>query len=266
MERRRMTWRSGLTLVAVVSWGAAVAAAGCKEYGVPAGTSPHYEFNFIDMGDQPKVKAQRGDLLGGASFMPPLGAIARGFDPYPYHGQPELAAEKLVNPLSPGDPKAVERGKLMFERYCVPCHDAQAGGNGKVPEKGFPKPPSLMTQKVRDWRDGRIYHVISEGQNIMPSYASQIHQQDRWAIIRYVRQLQATQPVAPAASTAAAPADSAIPVQSAAPPASSAAPAVPSAIAPAGSAPPAVTSSAAPALNSPPPPAPGVPSREDEVP
>jgi mono/diheme cytochrome c family protein len=32
--------------------------------------------------------------------------------------------------------------------------------------------------------------VISAGQNLMPSYASQVASADRWAIIHYVRALQ----------------------------------------------------------------------------
>jgi len=260
MLRPRSAMSAAMTSAALVVWVAAALGAGCKEYGVKAGSSPHYEFNFIDMGDQPKVKAQRGDLLGGAAFMPPPGSIPRGFDPYLYHGQPELAGQRLHNPLPQDDPKVVERGKLMFERYCVPCHDAQGGGNGKVPEKGFPRPPSLMTQKIRDWTDGRIYHVISDGQNIMPSYATQIRAQDRWAIIRYVRALQATQPVA--APPAAPPQPGAAP-----PAANSAAPPVDSAPAPAASSAPAQSASASAPRPTPiQPPVPGVPAREDEVP
>jgi mono/diheme cytochrome c family protein len=43
---------------------------------------------------------------------------------------------------------------------------------------------------VRNWPDGSIYHVITEGQNIMPSYAGQVRKDDRWAIVHYIRALQ----------------------------------------------------------------------------
>jgi len=188
----------------------------CNEVGIPAGTSPHREFNFLDMSDQPKIKAQRGDLLGGPDFMPPEGAIPIGFDPYPFPGRPEEAGRRLRNPLDSTDSIAGARGKLVFERYCVPCHDPSGGGKGTVVEKGFPQPPSLMTQKVRDWPDGRIYHVISQGQNIMPSYASQIRPQDRWAAVLHVREMQHGQPVA-APPADVAPGASALPTAGAAP-------------------------------------------------
>jgi len=223
------TWALGWALSGVLVLGAVA----CNEYGIPAGPSPHREFNFLDMGDQPKMKAQRGDLRGGPSFLTPPGAIPQDFEPYPYKGQPDRAGVELNNPLSEGDAKMLERGKLMFERYCVPCHDATGAGKGLVIEKGFPAPPSLMTQKVRDWSDGRIFHVITDGQNIMPSYATQIRPRDRWAAVEWVRDLQSKQPVAPPAANAAPPVDSAAPpVDSAAPPVDSATPPVDSAAAP----------------------------------
>lgn len=270
-----VTWRTGLSVFAIACWAVAAGTAGCKEYGIKAGSGPHYEFNFLDMGDQPKVKAQRGDLIGGAAFMPSPGAIPIGFDPYPFHNQPELAGARLRNPLPPGDPKAIERGKLMFERYCVPCHGAAGAGDGTVPEKGFPRPPSLMTQKLRDWTDGRVYHVISEGQNIMPSYAAQVKQEDRWAVIRYLREMQSKQAVAPPAANAAptAPAVSVVPAAPVVPTAaSSGAPASGGAAPPAGSSSAAAASSAAVPTEAPaavPPakryafPRAGVPSREE---
>jgi mono/diheme cytochrome c family protein len=51
-------------------------------------------------------------------------------------------------------------------------------------------PPSLLSEKVRAWPDSRIFHIITRGQNLMPSYASQILPEDRWAAVHYVRALQ----------------------------------------------------------------------------
>jgi hypothetical protein len=43
---------------------------------------------------------------------------------------------------------------------------------------------------VSGWPDGRIYHVVTRGQNLMPNYASQILPEDRWAVIHYIRALE----------------------------------------------------------------------------
>ena len=35
-----------------------------------------------------------------------------------------------------------------------------------------------------------IYHIITNGQNAMPSYAMQVSREERWAIVNYIRVLQ----------------------------------------------------------------------------
>jgi len=126
---------------------------------------------------------------------PPAGAVARG--EHPYHLTQEQAdlAAKQVNRLEP-TAKNIARGKWHFENICVACHGPAAAGDGEV-ARLFPKPPSLMTQKVRDWTDGRIYHVPMRGQNSMPSHSRLITREDLWAVVLYIRSLQAKLPVAP---------------------------------------------------------------------
>jgi mono/diheme cytochrome c family protein len=43
------------------------------------------------------------------------------------------------------------------------------------------------------WGDGHIFHVITKGQGVMPSYAQQVQPEDRWAVIHYIRALQRAQ-------------------------------------------------------------------------
>jgi hypothetical protein len=51
--------------------------------------------------------------------------------------------------------------------------------------------PPLTSDKVKAFKDGRIFHIITDGQGLMGSYASQIrNESDRWAIVNYVRTLQ----------------------------------------------------------------------------
>ncbi len=54
-------------------------------------------------------------------------------------------------------------------------------------------------------KDGQIFHVLTFGQNNMPSYASQLSREDRWNVITYVRSLQ-KQASPPSAIAGAAPA------------------------------------------------------------
>jgi mono/diheme cytochrome c family protein len=146
---------------------------------------------FSWMSTQAKLKAQRpSDLFKDGIGMrrPVEGTVARGFLPYAFKGKPEEAAKTLVNPLLPTK-DVIDRGKTRFLTYCSPCHGNFARGDSRLNGQ-FPSPPTLHSDKVRNWPDGSIYHVITEGQNVMPSYAAQISRDDRWAIIHYLRVLQ----------------------------------------------------------------------------
>jgi mono/diheme cytochrome c family protein len=76
--------------------------------------------------------------------------------------------------------------------FCSPCHGNFGRGDSRL-QGQFPNPPTLHFDKVRNWPDGNIYHVMTDGQNIMPSYATQISKDDRWAIVQYIRVLQRAQ-------------------------------------------------------------------------
>ena len=146
----------------------------------------HKEPNFIYMPDMvysPAFKAQKGEQR-----MPVVGTIPRDFEPYAYAKDPEAAGREMKNPLQPTH-AVLARGQLMYNTYCIVCHGKNGEGDGPVVGK-YPRPPSLQTDKIQKWTDGRIYHNIVAGQNIMPSYASQIATSDRWAIIHYLRALQ----------------------------------------------------------------------------
>lgn len=119
---------------------------------------------------------------------PVNGTVAKGFIPYEFQGMPDSLVKNLANPLAVSK-KVLERGQERFNIYCSPCHGYFGEGDGRL--KGqFPKPPTLHSVKVTNWPDGNIYHVITNGQNVMPSYAEQISRDDRWAIIHYIRALQ----------------------------------------------------------------------------
>jgi mono/diheme cytochrome c family protein len=149
-------------------------------------------FNW--MMEQPKLKAQQPSGLFKNHIgmrMPVEGTVARGFLPYPYKGHPDEAGKYLVNPLQPTT-EVIDRGRSKFLTFCSPCHGNFGLGDSRL-QGQFPNPPTLHSDKVRNWPDGNIYHVITEGQNAMPSYASQIARDDRWAIVQYIRVLQRAQ-------------------------------------------------------------------------
>jgi mono/diheme cytochrome c family protein len=49
---------------------------------------------------------------------------------------------------------------------------------------------NLHDQRIAKLPDGELFHVISQGRNLMQGYGSNIEINDRWAIVAYVRALQ----------------------------------------------------------------------------
>lgn len=148
-----------------------------------------------DMMDQPSLKAQDyepGNPTKAGARIPPENTVPIGYKPYAYSRDPVGAQKNLKNPLS-GDmsPQVVDLGRKKYEIYCAVCHGYQGAGDGPVAPKMALKPPALISEKITTMNDGGIYHIITDGQGVMSSYAYQlVEERDRWAIVNYVRSLQ----------------------------------------------------------------------------
>jgi len=85
------------------------------------------------------------------------------------------------------------RGQQRFDVYCAPCHDRTGDGNGMIVRRGYKRPPAYWSPDVLARSNGFIFDVITRGFGAMPDYAAQIPPRDRWAIVAYVRALQASE-------------------------------------------------------------------------
>ncbi|EMI55604.1 quinol:electron acceptor oxidoreductase subunit ActD [Rhodopirellula sallentina] len=105
------------------------------------------------------------------------------------------------NPLAI-DQAVLERGQQQFNIYCSVCHGMNGRGNGLVNQRAqrilattWTPPSNLHDETLYQdaYPDGKLFSTISNGIRKMPGYASQIRAKDRWAIVSYVRALQASQ-------------------------------------------------------------------------
>jgi mono/diheme cytochrome c family protein len=143
---------------------------------------------------------------GRTLMAPPAGSIPRGYHPLGFTAGPAEAARagrELSNPI-PDVSLVRQRGEIAFARWCTPCHGREGQGDGLVARK-FPRPPSLTATHARGLADGQLFHIVSFGQGVMPAYGQQIVQEDRWKILRYVRELQRASLPPVAAGSALAP-------------------------------------------------------------
>ncbi len=105
------------------------------------------------------------------------------------------------NPVSISS-EVLSRGREKFEIYCAVCHGNDGRGNGLVNRRAqrllstaWVQPSSMHQETLysEQYADGKLFNTISNGIRKMPGYASQIKSHDRWAIVAYVRALQASQ-------------------------------------------------------------------------
>jgi mono/diheme cytochrome c family protein len=190
-----------------------------------------------DMQDQPKdiVYRENKFFKDGLSARPLVdGTVPRGWlraNTHLYTGKmvatstspPAAGAANLSAPAPGVNPAAVNnnqvdvttfpfpitdevmaRGRERYQIFCSVCHGFTGEGDGMVVRRGYRKPPSYYSSELRKAPVGHFFDVITNGWASMPSYAHQIPAQDRWAIIAYVRALQASRPEASPAPPATA--------------------------------------------------------------
>ena len=126
----------------------------------------------------PAAGANATPAAGGTAATPaPAAGAASGAQDFPF-----AVTRDVLN-----------TGHLSYNAFCSPCHGLSGAGDGMIVQRGFPAPPSLHTQRLRDAPPGYFYGVITNGFGRMYSYASRVKPDDRWAIIAYIRALQLSQ-------------------------------------------------------------------------
>jgi mono/diheme cytochrome c family protein len=166
-----------------------------------------------DMHDQPRYEPLEAAARAGSDSSaraPVAGTVAWGRDPQRRDPSFVRADELLFTGrcgAGPTDYAAVfpfeitapllDRGEERFVIFCSVCHDRAGTGNGMVVQRGFRRPPTLHSERLRAAPAGYLFDVISQGFGAMPSYASQIPVEDRWLIVAYLRALQLSQHARP---------------------------------------------------------------------
>lgn len=84
----------------------------------------------------------------------------------------------------------LRRGEERFGIYCAVCHGEAGDGKGITSAYGIPGIANLHVFPRKDYPDGRLFDVITNGKGNMSGYKANIPVRDRWAIVAYVRALQ----------------------------------------------------------------------------
>jgi len=106
-------------------------------------------------------------------------------------------ADRLVNARTRTS-ESINRGKFVYETYCLVCHGATGRGDGPVSSAAggpFFGVRSLVSDTAARRSDGFLYGVVANamamGRGLMPRYGDKVRGVDRWDLVNYVRTLQA---------------------------------------------------------------------------
>ena len=157
------------------------------------GTIPRGYVGLAAHGNSAEYMAQlRG---GGNGISTPI----NGNVPYYYADTEEERTrankEIVMNPY-PITKKSLVKGKELWKIYCGICHGDKCAGNGYlVREDGkYPaQPANLLLDTFVNGNNGRLYHAIMYGKNVMGNYADKLSYEERWDVIHYIRSCQAAE-------------------------------------------------------------------------
>lgn len=172
----------------------ALTLSGCGLLRGCTGSQPPIHLN-PSMDDQPKLlpQAASGFFYDGSGMRLPVpGTVARGElrdDNAFFLGMGADGKPVATIPV-PVDEKLLARGRARYAIYCQPCHDPRGDGKGILAQRGGVPTASFHTDKVRQYPDGQIFDIITNGSGLMPAYRWPIPTADRWAIIAHVRELE----------------------------------------------------------------------------
>lgn len=171
-----------------------------------------------NMDTQPKHKPYRADDFfadGRSMRTPPEGTVPRTvtgntaldadyleLDDHYYRG---VVGNEVAETPPAGlivDGALLDLGRERYNIHCAPCHAAHGTGTGLVAERLAIKPPTFHDELRYKRPLGHFYRAILHGVPLpedrasedaplnMPSYATQVTPEERWAIALYVRALQ----------------------------------------------------------------------------
>lgn len=150
-------------------------------------------------------RAEVMSMLHGANAINAMPVPINGSAPYYYENNEDerirASREIIANPY-PITEAGLTKGKELYTIYCGICHGEKGDGAGYLvrdpnPAAGdaggvYPAAPAnFMLDTFLVSSNGRFYHAIMYGKNVMGGYSDKLNYEERWQVIHYIRSLQA---------------------------------------------------------------------------
>lgn len=168
--------------------------AGCKAAGDYTGTE--YMPDMKHSRAMESFTSSKVFADGKTQQLPPKGTVARGYMPYHLENSNEAyeeAGRNIKSPYNTAEHLAMlDEGKALYATYCTVCHGKEGMANGTIVANGkYPPPPTYFREDILYLPEGKMFHSITHGKNLMGSYSAQLDQEERWKVIAYIKDMQA---------------------------------------------------------------------------
>ncbi len=133
------------------------------------------------------------------SLKPVKGTIARGHAlPTHLEEKDSIAYYAMTSPYKFTELELSE-GQRKYDIYCGICHGQKLDGEGPLYTSGkfAAMPANLMGDAYKSMSQGKMYYAIMYGKGMMGSYSSQLSENERWAIVAYIKKVQSENGGAP---------------------------------------------------------------------
>lgn len=170
---------------------------GCRGY---VSEQPPFHVN-PNMDTQPKGKAYRENTFFNdkMSMRPSIdGTVAFGKlkeDTHYYQGKINNEVAKTLPKNLTVDLTFLQKGQKLYNQTCSACHSYIGDGAGLVGKRLMVKPTSFHSEYMYMMPPGHFFDVISNGIRTMQPYSFMLNEEERWAIVLYIRTLQISQDV-----------------------------------------------------------------------
>ncbi len=173
----RRRFALGLGIVAL----AAIVLAGCTKGTYQVDIFPEMHYNqSTKIGEPPRLDVPEGavPVTGPQTHVIPADLLE--------------AAKAFKSPL-PAGAATNAKGAELYRVNCSMCHGVQGKGNGKVGDilvrDKYVRPPDLTVAVTQAKTDGELFTTLTNGINVMPKFGYLLTDEERWAVIAYLRVL-----------------------------------------------------------------------------
>lgn len=139
-------------------------------------------------------------VIAGAASVTSAEAVSAAASSGEIVMSPTLAVPRSAittpNPYA-SDPDSVERGRAVYQQYCLACHGLNGDGNGPAVAGLRVRPPTFHNPRhfLAPGMDGAHYWVIQHGDGVqsgMPAWQGTLTSQQTWDALDYIKSVAAS--------------------------------------------------------------------------